>query len=70
VYIVKQNKNNSRIFTKNFVDFQNFQKFNDDRILTNKQTDKQTPRQAKFIYRLFKLNLNISLNSVNNVKLN
>jgi len=33
LYIVKQNKNNSRIFTKNFVDFQNFQKFNDDRIL-------------------------------------
>ena len=33
VYIVKQNKNNSRIFTKNFVDFQNFKKFNGDRIL-------------------------------------
>ena len=33
VYIVKQNKNNSRIFTKNFVDFQNFKKFNEDRIL-------------------------------------
>ena len=33
VYIVKQNKNNSRIFTKNFVDFQNFQKFNEDWIL-------------------------------------
>ena len=33
VYIVKQNKNNSRIFTKNFVDFQNFQKFNEDQIL-------------------------------------
>ena len=31
--IVKQNKNNSRIFTKNFADFQNFKKFNDDRIL-------------------------------------
>ena len=24
VYILKQNKNNSRIFTKNFADFQNF----------------------------------------------
>ena len=33
VYIVKQNKNNSRIFTKNFADFQNVKKFNDDRIL-------------------------------------
>ena len=27
MYNVKQNKNNSRIFTKNFVDFQNVQKF-------------------------------------------
>ena len=33
VYTVKQNKNNSRIFTKNFVDFQSFQKFNEDQIL-------------------------------------
>ena len=33
VYIVKQNKNNSRLFTKNFGDFQTFKKFNDDRIL-------------------------------------
>ena len=33
VYIVKQNKNYSRIFTKDFVDFQNVQKFNEDRIL-------------------------------------
>ena len=32
VYIVKQNKNNSRIFTKKLADFQNLQKFNDDRI--------------------------------------
>ena len=33
LYIVKQNKNNSRIFTKKFVDFQNLKKFNEDRIL-------------------------------------
>ena len=33
VYIVKQNKNNLRIFTKNFLDFQNFQKFNEDQVL-------------------------------------
>jgi len=33
MFIVKQNKNNLRIFTKNFVDFQNFKKFNEDRIL-------------------------------------
>ena len=33
VYIVKQNKNNSPAFAKNFVDFLNFQKFNEDRIL-------------------------------------
>ena len=33
VYIVKHNKNNSRIFTKNFVDFQGFKKFNEDQIL-------------------------------------
>jgi len=33
VYIVKQNKNNSRIFTKKNWDFQNFQKLNEDRIL-------------------------------------
>ena len=61
MYIVKQNKNNSRIFTTNFVDFQNFQKFNEDRILmeTNiwnfeigyKQTNRHPDRQAKFKYR-------------------
>ena len=34
VYIVKQNKQNLRILTKkNFVDFQNFQKFNENRVL-------------------------------------
>ena len=82
--IVKQNKNNSRIFTKNFVDFQNFKKFNEDRILMETNiwnfiiykpslgsldvpqkiwarsvqpfwrlldTNRQTNRQAKFIYR-------------------
>ena len=33
MYIVKKKKNNSQILTKNFVDFQNFQIFNEDRIL-------------------------------------
>ena len=33
MYNVKQNKKSSQISTKNFVDFQNFQKFNVDRIL-------------------------------------
>ena len=33
VYSVKQKQKNSRISSKNFMDFQNFQKFNENRIL-------------------------------------
>ena len=33
LYIVKQNKKSSRISLKDFVDFQNFQKFYENRIL-------------------------------------
>ena len=58
VYILKQSRKNLRIFKKKFADFQEFffftklKTFKTHWIQTNKQTDTQTDRQAKFIDRL------------------